>query len=115
MHRRHFLAGAATLVARPTLSAPALGGASKMLTFVPTTSPPSYGPLWSQAQATRTLGLMIYETLYTRDMARWHASAGARLRGLTPALDGAESARLLVGIGLLMLSYRWGNGAYLKR
>ena len=37
--------------------------------FVPTTNPPSYDPVWNPAQATRTLGLMIYETLYTRDIA----------------------------------------------
>jgi peptide/nickel transport system substrate-binding protein len=69
MRRRHFMAGVATLAARPALSAPALGGAAKTLVFVPTTSPPSFDPVWNPAQATRTLGLMLYETLYTRDSA----------------------------------------------
>ena len=64
MNRRQVLAGAAVLAARPALAQPAIGGASKTLSFVPTTNPPSYDP----AQATRTLGLMIYETLYTRDI-----------------------------------------------
>jgi peptide/nickel transport system substrate-binding protein len=69
MHRRHFLAGAATMAARPALAQPAIGGTRKTLTFVPTTNPPTYDPVFNPAQATRTLGLMIYETLYTRDMS----------------------------------------------
>ena len=69
MQRRHFLAGSAAIAARPALAQPAIGGASKTLVFVPTTNPPSFDPVWNPAQATRTLGLMIYETLYTRDMA----------------------------------------------
>ncbi len=69
MQRRHLLAGAAALTARSTPAQPAKGGSSKTLVFVPTTNPPSYDPVWNPAQATRTLGLMIYETLYTRDMA----------------------------------------------
>ncbi|MBS0640495.1 MAG: ABC transporter substrate-binding protein [Acetobacteraceae bacterium] len=68
MKRRQVLAGAAALAARPVLAQPAIGGASKTLIFVPTTNPPSYDPAFNPAQATRTLGLMIYETLYTRDM-----------------------------------------------
>ncbi|HVZ10015.1 ABC transporter substrate-binding protein [Rhodopila sp.] len=68
MKRRQVLAGAAALAARPVLAQPAIGGASKVLSFVPTTNPPSYDPAFNPAQATRTLGLMIYETLYTRDM-----------------------------------------------
>ncbi len=63
---RPVLAGSAT---RPVLAQPALGGTSKTLIFVPTTNPPTYDPVYNPAQATRTLGLMIYETLYTRDMA----------------------------------------------
>src|SRR3978361_1137480 len=69
MYRRHFLAGSTTLAARSALAQPAVGGASKTLVFVPTTNPPSYDPVYNPAQATRTLGLMIYETLYTRDIA----------------------------------------------
>ena len=68
MYRRHFLAGAATLAAGRALAQPAIGGTSKTLVFVPTTNPPSYDPVWNTAQATRTLGMMIYETLYTRDI-----------------------------------------------
>ena len=83
MHRRPFLTGAAALASplasrpvlaqsalpRPAPPRPAIGGASKTLIFVPTTNPPSYDPVYTPAQATRTLGLMVYETLYTRDRA----------------------------------------------
>lgn len=74
MHRRHFLAGAAALAAAPapisrSLAQPALGGRAKTIVFVPTTNPPSWDPAYNTAQATRTLGLMLYETLYTRDIA----------------------------------------------
>ena len=69
MHRRNFLAGAAAVAARPALAQPAIAGGRKTLVFVPTTNPPSYDPVWTTAQATRTLGLMIYESLYTRDIA----------------------------------------------
>jgi peptide/nickel transport system substrate-binding protein len=68
MNRRQVLAGAAALAARPVLAQPTIGGSSKTLSFVPTTNPPSYDPTFNPAQATRTLGLMIYETLYTRDI-----------------------------------------------
>ncbi len=69
MHRRHFLAGTAAVAATPSLAQPAVSRASKTLVFVPTTNPPSYDPVWNTAQATRTLAMMIYETLYTRDTA----------------------------------------------
>ena len=69
MHRRHFLAGAAALAGGPALAQPAIGGAAKTIIFVPTTNPPSYDPVWTTAQATRNLAMMIYETLYTRDIA----------------------------------------------
>ena len=65
MKRRPFLAAAASSFA----VAPAIGGSSKTLIFVPTTNPPSFDPVFNPAQATRTLGLMIYESLYTRDAA----------------------------------------------
>jgi peptide/nickel transport system substrate-binding protein len=68
MNRRQVLAGAAALAARPVLAQPTIGGSSKTLSCVPTTNPPSYDPTFNPAQATRTLGLMIYETLYTRDI-----------------------------------------------
>lgn len=66
MRRRQFLAGAA---ATAGLARPAVAGPNKVLTFVPTTAPPTYDPLFSPAQPSRTLGLMLYETLYTRDSA----------------------------------------------
>ena len=69
MQRRSFIAGAAALAATPALAQPAIGGAAKTLIFVPTTNPPSYDPVWTTAQATRTLAMMIYESLYTRDVA----------------------------------------------
>ncbi|MGE0222607.1 MAG: ABC transporter substrate-binding protein [Acetobacteraceae bacterium] len=69
MRRRHFLAGAAALASGPALAQPAIGGRGKTIVFVPTTNPPSFDPVFNPAQATRTLGMMIYETLYTRDMS----------------------------------------------
>ena len=72
MQRRAFMAGTAALAAAPsrqTLAQPAIGGQARTLVFVPTTNPPSYDPVWTTAQATRNLALMIYETLYTRDSA----------------------------------------------
>ena len=68
MKRRTFLAGSAALAAGAPLATPAIGGASKTLVFVPISNPPSYDPVWTTAQATRTVGMMIYETLYTRDI-----------------------------------------------
>jgi peptide/nickel transport system substrate-binding protein len=65
MQRRHFMAGAAAAA----LARPAIGATTKTLVFVPTTNPPSFDPVWNPAQATRTLGLMLFETLYTRDIA----------------------------------------------
>ena len=47
MRRRQFMAGAATLAAGPSLSRPAIAGPNKVLTFVPTTAPPTYDPLFS--------------------------------------------------------------------
>jgi peptide/nickel transport system substrate-binding protein len=69
MNRRGFLAGAVALAAGPALAQPAIAGASKTLVFVPISNPPTWDPVWSTAQETRTLGLMLYETLYTRDLA----------------------------------------------
>ena len=69
MQRRHFVAGAAALVARTAVAQPAIGGKAKTIIFVPQTNPPSWDPVWTTAAATRTLAMMIYETLYTRDIA----------------------------------------------
>ena len=72
MKRRQALAGLAASAAMSTRSAlaqTAVGGKASTLVFVPTTNPPSWDPVWTTAQATRTLAMMIYETLYTRDIA----------------------------------------------
>ena len=72
MKRRAFVAGTAVLAAAPSrqaLAQPAITGQARTLVFVPTTNPPSYDPVWTTAQATRNLALMIYETLYTLDAA----------------------------------------------
>ncbi|MBC7634654.1 MAG: ABC transporter substrate-binding protein [Acetobacteraceae bacterium] len=47
----------------------AIGGKAKKIIFVPQTNPPSWDPVWTTAAATRTLAMMLYETLYTRDIA----------------------------------------------
>ena len=74
MKRRHLLAAAAAATLAPTRARaqaprPNIGGHARTLVFVPTTNPPSYDPVWTTAQATRNVALMIYETLYARDMA----------------------------------------------
>ena len=75
MQRRRFLAGTAALAVASqmagtsALAQPAVAGRARSMVFVPTTNPPSYDPVWTTAQATRNVGLMIYETLYTRDIA----------------------------------------------
>ncbi len=69
MKRRGFIAGvgAGLIASRGSLAQPSIGGKSKTLIFVPTTNPPSTDPVADTAQATRTLCLMMYESLYTRD------------------------------------------------
>jgi peptide/nickel transport system substrate-binding protein len=63
MHRRGFLAGAASTV----LAAPAIGGTTKTLLFVPQSPLASLDPVWTSAMTTRNIGFQIYDVLFGRD------------------------------------------------
>ncbi len=64
MKRRAFLAAAAaTALARPAIAA-----GSKPLLFVPQSNLTSLDPVWTAATVTRNFAMMVYETLYARDI-----------------------------------------------
>ena len=64
MHRRSFLAGAATAA----LARPALGqGKARTLIHVPQANLTSLDPVWTTAVVTRNCAAMVFETLYGRD------------------------------------------------
>ena len=62
MKRRSLLAGAAA-----TLAAPAIGGTTKTLLFVPQSPLASLDPVWTSAMTTRNIGFQIYDVLFGRD------------------------------------------------
>ncbi len=65
MKRRSFIAGAtATALARP-----AIAGKAQVLVFVPQSNLTVLDPHATAATVTRNYSLMVYETLYARDMA----------------------------------------------
>jgi peptide/nickel transport system substrate-binding protein len=65
MKRRAFLASAAaTALARPAIAA-----GTKPLVFVPQSNLTSLDPVWTAATVTRNFALMVYETLYARDLS----------------------------------------------
>src|SRR5207344_1399698 len=64
MHRRSFLAGAATAaLARPALAQPK----ARTLIHVPQANLTSLDPVWTTALVTRNFAAMVFETLYGRD------------------------------------------------
>jgi peptide/nickel transport system substrate-binding protein len=63
MRRRGFLAGAAS----SALAAPAIGGTTKTLLFVPQSPLASLDPVWTSAMTTRNIGFQIYDVLFGRD------------------------------------------------
>jgi peptide/nickel transport system substrate-binding protein len=66
MHRRAFVAGAASLA----LAAPALGqGAARVLRFVPQSNLASPDPVWTTATIATIHGYMVWDTLYGVDTA----------------------------------------------
>ena len=67
MKRRHFLAGAASLAAAPSLPALAQGGRAKVITFVPQANLTSLDPVWTTASVTRNHAGLVFETLFGRD------------------------------------------------
>ena len=62
MKRRSLLAGAAA-----ALAAPAVGGTTKTLMFVPQSPLASLDPVWTSAMTTRNIGFQIYDVLFGRD------------------------------------------------
>ena len=62
MKRRALLTGGMT-----ALAAPAIGGTSKILKFVPQSPLASLDPVWTSAMTTRNIGFQIYDVLFGRD------------------------------------------------
>ena len=62
MKRRSLLGGAAA-----ALAAPAIGGTTKTLLFVPQSPLASLDPVWTSAMTTRNIGFQIYDVLFGRD------------------------------------------------
>ena len=69
MRRRAFLTAAAVALAASTRTsaAPAIGGKSKTLIFVPQDNLTGLDPIWTPASVTRNYAAMVFETLYGRD------------------------------------------------
>jgi peptide/nickel transport system substrate-binding protein len=68
MYRRSFLA-ASTIGLTASLTTPSIGAGSKTLIFVPQSTLTSIDPVSNASMVTRNLGLLVYESLYTRDAA----------------------------------------------
>ena len=68
MKRRSFLAAAAAVAARPALAQPAVGGRAKTLVFVPQGNLVTMDPVWTTAAVTRCGAMMVFDTLYGRDV-----------------------------------------------
>ena len=81
MHRRGFLAGAASV-----LAAPAIGGTVKTLAFVPQSPLASLDPVWTSAMTTRNIGFQIYDVLFGRD--EWMSPKPQMLAGYIVEDDG---------------------------
>jgi peptide/nickel transport system substrate-binding protein len=62
LKRRSLISGAAA-----ALAAPAIGGTTKTLRFVPQSALASLDPVWTSAQTTRNVGFQIYDVLFGRD------------------------------------------------
>jgi peptide/nickel transport system substrate-binding protein len=63
MKRRSLLLGAGAAI----LARPALGGATKTITFVPQSPLASLDPIWTSAQTTRDFAFMVFDVLFGRD------------------------------------------------
>ena len=82
MKRRGFLAGGAAA----SWAAPAIGGATKTLTFVPQSPLASLDPMWTSAMTTRNIGFQIYDVLFGRD--EWMNPKPQMLAGYVVEDDG---------------------------
>jgi peptide/nickel transport system substrate-binding protein len=81
MKRRSLLTGAAA-----ALSAPAIGGMTKTLIFVPQAPLGSLDPMWTSAMPTRNIGFQIYDVLFGRD--EWMVPKPQMLAGYSLEDDG---------------------------
>jgi len=59
MHRRTFLAAAASALASPAIAQP-----GKLLRFIPEGDPAVLDPIWTTATVTRNHGYLVFDTLY---------------------------------------------------
>jgi peptide/nickel transport system substrate-binding protein len=87
MKRRSLLTGAAAALTAPT-RAPAIGGTSKTLVFVPQAPLGSLDPLWTSAMPTRNIGFQIYDVLFGRD--EWMNPKPQMLAGYVIEDDGKQ-------------------------
>ncbi|MGI4953665.1 MAG: ABC transporter substrate-binding protein [Janthinobacterium lividum] len=87
MHRRSFIAAAATL-ASSTLARPALSqaAASRVLKFIPQADLTVLDPMWTTAYVTRNHAFMIYDTLFGQDGQ--YRPSPQMLEGFTTEDDG---------------------------
>ena len=71
MYRRTMLAGAAGLLAAPTLGTPALAQPARARTiiFVPQANLTSLDPIWTTATVTRNYAYLVFDTLFATDDA----------------------------------------------
>ena len=81
MKRRILLTGAAA-----ALAAPAVGGTTKTLIFVPQAPLASLDPMWTSAMPTRNIGFQIYDVLFGRD--EWMNPKPQMLAGYVVEDDG---------------------------
>ncbi len=94
MHRRHFLAAAATLAAPRIVQAQS----SRVLKFVPDADLALLDPTWVTAYQTRDHGFMVYDTLFGQDQA--YQPKPQMLEGFSIEKDGLEW-RLVLRQGLV--------------
>jgi hypothetical protein len=97
MHRRGFMAAAASTLARP-----APGATSKTLSCVPRNALNSIDPILTTAQIARNMGFMVFDMLYGRDE---HNVPRPRMIESGLSEDGAKRWTLRLRDGL-----RWHDG-----
>ena len=99
LSRRHVLTGAASMIAAPAVTAPALAkGDGRTLRFAPRSDLAILDPLWTSALITRNHAYMVYDTLFGVDAAfrpspQMLAGAAVTDEGLTWRLTLREGQR----------------------
>jgi peptide/nickel transport system substrate-binding protein len=99
MKRRHFIAAAATTLARPAILR---AQGTKLLRFIPQADLSTLDPHWNTAYVTRNHAFMVFDTLYGLNSA--YAPSGQMVAGETVDADGMLW-RLTLRPGL-----RWHDG-----